>query len=1059
VGLIQRAVELLVDVAHLQQFHIGEIKQSSDIIAFAVDQQRGIPVDDGDVVQPVGEMHRQCVFDFLIGQRLALGAENLGDLFAVFRAKLMGINRIGEAFHMEDHVVFDDRRGMSLGSGIPNELQQLIDMQPRIAQERLIIVKLFTEPEKIVKRSVDGECIGDGNRAEIIDHEIDERTAGETADGERLAMAAGAERWRLVLEGAGCAPLVSNRRALGGFRYAAFGFAEIDQPSRVISKAYRAYSALNFRPPVCPQDRVAGFHEENLTPSVGQVIGVLRLAKVSDSISRRRDSTGCVMIESPRCSRLSYRGREFLAFHTIRCGISARFYRTYCSEPRMSYTTLIMLVADGNNLLINRDLSWLEFNRRVLAEAKDPRVPLLERLKFLAIFSSNLDEFFMVRVAGLKRQAKNEEAERDSDTEDPASVLAAISQKVHELTEEQHGCFLEEILPQLSAEGIHLVRPEEITEGQQRFLEEFFHKTLYPIVTPLAVDPGHPFPYLANRSLSLVVALRSIIVSPLPHSVVSIVHIPGHVVPRFIQLPAKRDQYAFILLEHVLRRYLPRLYQGFEMLSAHAIRVTRDAELGVVRRRNEDLLMSIEQGVRERRMGDAVRLQYDPDLPKDLVSQLVEELDLGSADLYAGKGFTAFTDLFQLYQSLNVPRLKDRVQVPLSFPCFERGHDPWSAIRSGDVMIFHPYQSFDAVTYFVEEAAKDPKVLAIKMTLYRVSANSPIAQALARAAESGKEVSVLVELQARFDEEANINWARALEEVGAHVVYGLIGFKTHCKLCLVVRQEADGIRRYCHLSTGNYNIRTGGIYSDLGLFTCSEQFGEDLTEVFNLLTGYTRPQRFHHVVMAPMRLREHFIRMIDRETEQAVAGRPARIIAKINSLIDRAIIGKLYHASQAGVQIDLIVRGMCSLRPGVPGLSERIRVLSIVDRYLEHARIFYFQNGDPHSFWLASSDWMPRNFDRRIEIAFPVIEPRLQTKLREILELQLAENSKGWWMQPDGAYVRANNDQADFRFQEHFYEMLQAEEESSSSSGISASAWHNCSPADFPYAFAAADSE
>jgi polyphosphate kinase len=479
-----------------------------------------------------------------------------------------------------------------------------------------------------------------------------------------------------------------------------------------------------------------------------------------------------------------------------------------------------------------------------------------------------------------------------------------------------------------------------------------------------------------------------------------------------------------------------------------------------VRKRNEDLLMTIEQGVRERRMGDAVRLQYDPDLPKELLSQLVEELELTGADLYPGRGFTAFTDLFQLYQSANVPRLKDRIQVPVSFSCFKRGHDLWNAIRSGDVMIFHPYQPFDAVTHFVEEAAKDPKVLAIKMTLYRVSADSPIAQALARAAEAGKEVSVLVELQARFDEEANIVWARALEEVGAHVVYGLIGYKTHCKLCLVVRQESDGIRRYCHLSTGNYNVRTGAIYSDLGLFTCREDFGEDLTEVFNLLTGYTRPQRFHQVLMAPMKLRERFIRMIEYETEQALAGRPARIIAKINSLIDPAVIEKLYQASQAGVQIDLIVRGMCSLRPGIAGNSERIRVISIVDRYLEHARIFYFQNGDPHSFWLASADWMPRNFDRRIEIAFPVLEPRLQKKLKEILELQLADNVKGWLMQPDGSYVRIkNDDQPAFRFQERFYEMLQAEERSSSASGIGGSDWHNCQVDDLPYAFAAADSD
>src|SRR5262247_710895 len=638
------------------------------------------------------------------------------------------------------------------------------------------------------------------------------------------------------------------------------------------------------------------------------------------------------------------------------------------------------MMKNEQSLLINRDLSWLEFNRRVLEEAKDPGVPLLERVKFLAIFSSNLDEFFMVRVAGLKRRVKS--SGTTSDGIAATSAITAIAQKVRELTDQQHSCFLETILPQLAAEGLHLLRPEEISREQEQFLEDYFRKTLYPIVTPLAIDPGHPFPYLANRSLCLVLSLHAKDTSPLPHTELSIVHIPAQVVRRFIQLPSKEDQYAFVLLEDVLRQYLPRLYHGFDLLSTHAIRVTRDAEFGLVRRRNEDLLMTIEQGVRERRMGDAVRLQYDPDLPKELLTQLMEELELTGEDLYPARGFTSFTDLMQLYTAANIPRLKDRPQAPLSLPSFGRGPDIWNTIRSGDVMIVHPYQSFDPVTRFVEEAAKDPKVFAIKMTLYRVSPNSPIAQALSRAAEAGKEVSVLVELQARLEEEANITWPRAQEEVGAHVVYGLVGYKTHCKLCLVVRQEADGIRRYCHLATGNYNVRTAGIYSDLGLFTCRDSFAADLTEVFNLLTGYTRPQKFHHVMMAPMKLREQFIGMIEREAEQALAGQPARIIAKVNSLVDGMIIEKLYDASRAGVKIDLIVRGMCSLRPGVEGLSENIRVVSIVDRYLEHARIFYFQHGDPHSFWLASSDWMPRNFDRRIEIVFPIIESRLQTLLQ-----------------------------------------------------------------------------
>ena len=687
--------------------------------------------------------------------------------------------------------------------------------------------------------------------------------------------------------------------------------------------------------------------------------------------------------------------------------------------------------------LIDRDLSWLEFNRRVLEEAKDPSVPLLERVKFLAIFSSNLDEFFMVRVAGLKRRANNSGTASDGVTR--ASALTAISQKVHELAEEQHLCFLDTISPQLTSEGIYLLRPEEISRDQEQFLEDYFRKTLYPIVTPLAIDPGHPFPYLANRSLCLVVSLQAKDTSPLPQTELSIVHIPGQIVRRFIQLPSKEGQYAFVLLEDVLRQYLPRLYHGFDLLSTHAIRVTRDAEFGVVRRRNEDLLMTIEQGIRERRMGDAVRLQYDPDLPKELLTQLMEELELTGEDLYPARGFTAFTDLLQLYTAVNVPRLKDRVQPALSLPSFDRGPDIWNAIRNGDVMIVNPYQSFDPVTHFVEEAAKDPKVLAIKTTLYRVSPNSPIVQALLHAAEAGKEVSVLVELQARFDEEANIIWARALEEVGAHVVYGLVGYKTHCKACLVVRQEADGIRRYCHLSTGNYNARTSGVYSDVGLFTCRESFGEDLTELFNLLTGYARPQKFHHLVLAPSGLIEHFITLIRQEAEQARAGQPARIIAKVNSLIDAAVIEELYDACQAGVQIDLIVRGMCSLRPGLHGVSDGIRVVSIVDRYLEHARIFYFQNGGNDSFLLASADWMPRNFDRRIEITFPVVDPRLQAKLKDFLELQLADSVKGWRMQPEGNYVRnPNKELQGLRFQERFYEILQAENRPSAAKGVAA---------------------
>ncbi len=675
--------------------------------------------------------------------------------------------------------------------------------------------------------------------------------------------------------------------------------------------------------------------------------------------------------------------------------------------------------------MINRELSWLEFNRRVLEEAQDLTVPLLERVKFLSIFSSNLDEFFMVRVADLKQRIWAGDQSAAADGLSPARTLAAVSERVHALVQEQHRSFLEDIQPRLVAEGIRIVRPKEVTPEQTQVLEAYFQRTLLPVVTPLAIDPGHPFPHLVNRALCLVVSLRPTEPSVLPSAALAVIHIPAQVIPRFIRLPGPPGEYNFMLLEDVIRLNLSRLYHGYEILSAHAIRVTRDADVQPVAGRTAgDLLKEIEQSLRERRMGDAVRLQYDPDLPPGVLARLVEELELEPADLYPAEGFTSFTDLGQLYAAVDLPRLKDRPLVPHPVPAFE-GTDVWSAIREGDILVHHPYQPFDVVTRFVQEAATDPRVLAINMTLYRVSPTSPIAKALTIAAQAGKEVAVLVELRARFDEEANIRWAQALEEVGAHVVYGLIGYKTHCKACLVVRQEADGIRRYCHLATGNYNVRTGGIYADLGLFTCREPFGEDLTEIFNLLTGYTRPVRFNHLLVAPTGLRNALAQKIRREATHARAGRPARIVAKVNSLVDWPIIQELYEASQAGVQIELIVRGTCCLRPGVPGLSERIRVVSIIDRFLEHARIYYFENGGAAEYYLASADWMPRNLDHRVEIAFPILDPRLQAEVREVLEVQLVDSAKARLLQPDGSTVRAHTPGSEpVRSQERIYELI-----------------------------------
>jgi polyphosphate kinase len=679
--------------------------------------------------------------------------------------------------------------------------------------------------------------------------------------------------------------------------------------------------------------------------------------------------------------------------------------------------------------MINRELSWLEFNRRVLEEAQDPTVPLLERVKFLSIFSSNLDEFFMVRVADLKQRIWAGDHSTEADGLSPTQTLAAVSDRVHALVKEQHRCFLEDVQPLLVAEGIRIVRPKEITPEQATVLEDYFHRTLLPVVTPLAIDPGHPFPHLVNRALCLIVTLRLNEPSVLPSTSLAVIHIPAQVIPRFIRLPGPPGEYQFMLLEDLIRLNLSRLYHGYEIISSHAIRVTRDADVQPQAGRTAgDLLKQIEQSLRERRMGDAVRLQYDSDLPSEVLARLVEELELERADLYAGEGFTAFTDLGQLYSAVDLPRLKDKPLVQHPVPALEGAADVWSAIREGDILVHHPYQPFDVVTRFVQEAATDPRVLAINMTLYRVSPTSPIAKALTLAAQTGKEVAVLVELRARFDEEANIRWAQALEEVGAHVVYGLIGYKTHCKACLIVRQDPDGIRRYCHVATGNYNARTGGIYADLGLFTCREAFGEDLTEIFNLLTGYTRPLRFNHLLVAPTGLRDALVKKIRREAAHARAGRPARIVAKVNSLVDWPIIQELYEASQAGVKIDLIVRGTCCLRPGVPGMSENIRVVSIIDRFLEHARIYSFENSGESEYYLASADWMPRNLDHRVEIAFPILDPKLQAEIREILDVQLRDTTKARLLQPDGTSIRARAvaGTEPLRSQERLYELIGA---------------------------------
>jgi polyphosphate kinase len=675
---------------------------------------------------------------------------------------------------------------------------------------------------------------------------------------------------------------------------------------------------------------------------------------------------------------------------------------------------------------VNRELSWLEFNRRVLEEAQDPSVPLLERVKFLAIFSSNLDEFFMVRMAWLKRRIRAGDGTAGPDGLTPVETMRAVAARAHQLVNEQHRCFRDELQPLLASEGIVLVRPKEVGEDQQHFLAEYFGRTLLPVLTPMAVDAGQPFPYLGNRSLCLIVSLAPATPSALPVSALSVLHIPSQVLPRFVALPDGLTRHPFMLLDDVIRMHLPILYKGYTILSAYAIRITRDARL-TMRERPADVLASMEESLRERGLGTAVRLQHDEDLPSHILATLRGELELAAEDLYAGKGFTAFSDLLQLHAAVDAPRLKDRRHCRIRAGVRARAGRLERHARRRHPRA-PPYHSFDAVTRFVHDAAVDPQVLAIKMTLYRVSPASPIAHALRTAVENGKEVAVLVELQARFDEEANIHWARALEEVGAHVIYRPVGLKIHCKACLVVRQEPDGIRRYCHLATGNYNARTGGVYGDLGLFTSRDAFGEDLTELFNLLTGYTRPQTFHHLLLAPDHLRDGLVMRVRRESAHARAGRPARIIAKMNGLVDGRLIEELYAASEAGVAIDLIVRGICCLRPGVPGLSSRIRVISIVDRYLEHARISYFENGGQAEYLLASADWMPRNLDRRVEIAFPVLDPDLQMRIREILEIQLADTVKARRILADGSSERMpTSGGRALRSQQRLYEITGAE--------------------------------
>ncbi len=665
--------------------------------------------------------------------------------------------------------------------------------------------------------------------------------------------------------------------------------------------------------------------------------------------------------------------------------------------------------------LINRELAWLDFNERVLEEAEDTTVPLLERVKFLSIVSNNWDEFFMVRVAGIWRQIDAGINQPGADGLTPRQLMDRISQRLHLGSQRQHALFHDVIEPMLNAEGIAILSPADLQAPDRAFVSEYFERSLMPLITPLAVDTGHPFPRLANRAMVLVAELEAQEAleeeSMLPLSELSIIHVPASVATRFLRLPTRPGVHAFITLEDVVRMQLERLFSGYEVKNCHAVRVTRDSDLVVEEDPEEDLMKTVEESLRNSRRGAAVRLQYERGLSPALLDFLIEALELIPEDLYPTEGFTSFSDLMELYMQLDLPHLKDPPLPPLPVPALEptlgHGESIFEAISKRDILLHHPYQSFDdSVVRFIREAVEDPKVLAIKMTLYRLSPGSPIAAALERAAERGKQVAAIVELRARFDEEANIAWARRLERAGCHVVYGLPYFKTHGKACLVVRQESDGLRRYCHLGTGNYNERTSRLYSDLGLFTARPEFGEDLSNLFNLLTGYTRPPKFNQLLLAPQHFRRALTERIQREIDHAKAGKAARMILKMNALVDPSIIELLYQASQAGVQVDLIVRGTCCLRSGVKGLSENIRVLSILDRFLEHARVYHFANdGNPETL-LASGDLMPRNLDHRVEVAFPLVDHLLAAEVVETLELQLADNVKGRVLGAEGQVLR-----------------------------------------------------
>ncbi len=660
----------------------------------------------------------------------------------------------------------------------------------------------------------------------------------------------------------------------------------------------------------------------------------------------------------------------------------------------------------------NRELSWIKFEHRVLNEAKDKEIPILDRLKFVSITSSNLDEFFMVRVASLKDMEHAGYTKKDIAGMDPTEQLCAIGKEVHALVEKQYNTYNRSLMPILRKEGIRIIGAyEELNEKQAAYVDKYFMEHVYPVLTPMAVDASRPFPLVRNKSLNIAALIKS----KHPNSKLqqgskqelefATVQVPS-VLPRLVPIPGEDDRYTFTLLEQIIEKNMAQLFLNYDLVCAYPYRIMRNADLSFDEDEASDLLKEIQKQLAKRQWGEVIRLEIEHKADKRLLQVLKEQLAVSGKDVYEIAGPLDLTFLMKMYGLSGCDDLREKLFVPQKNPRILPGESIFDEIKKGDIFLTHPYETFDPVVDFIKQAAVDPDVLAIKQTLYRVSGNSPIIAALAKAAENGKQVTVLVELKARFDEENNIVWAQKLEKAGCHVIYGLVGLKTHCKIALVVRREEDAITRYVHLGTGNYNDSTAKLYTDCGIFTCNENYGEDATAVFNMLSGYSEPARWNKLVVAPIWLRDRFIALIDREIAHAKEGKEAYIVAKMNSLCDRQIIEKLYEASSAGVEIYLVIRGICCLRTGIPGVSEHIHVTSIVGTFLEHSRIFYFYNNGQEDIYMGSADWMPRNLDRRVEIVFPVEDDVIKDRIKHILDVLLRDNLKAYAMLSDGTYAK-----------------------------------------------------